>query len=55
MKYYYAHGLENEKKEILEKIENGTLRLKWKFTGLKYDPYEQPEKEWAFDKSITSD
>ena len=47
MKHYYAHGSENEKKEILEKIENGTLRLNWKFTWLKYDPYEQPEKEWA--------
>ena len=46
MKYYYKSGLYKDSKLVKKMIEDGSLRLNWKFSWLKYSPVESTKAEW---------
>ena len=46
MKYYYKSGLYKGSKIVKKMIEDGSLRLNWKFSWLKYSPVESTKAEW---------
>ncbi len=46
MKYYYKSGLYKDSKLVKKMIEDGRLRLNWKFSWLKYSPVDSTKAEW---------
>tara|TARA_B110000014_G_C19878107_1_gene454502 strand:+ start:120 stop:707 length:588 start_codon:yes stop_codon:yes gene_type:complete len=46
MKYYYKSGLHKGSKLVKKMIEDGSLRLNWKFSWLKYSPVDSTKAEW---------
>jgi len=46
MKYYYKSGLYKDSKLVKKMIEDGSLRLNWKFSWLKYSPVDSTKSEW---------
>ena len=46
MKYYYKSGLYKDSKLVKKMIEDGSLRLNWKFSWLKYSPVDSTKAEW---------
>ena len=46
MKYYYKSGLYKGSKLVKKMIEDGSLRLNWKFSWLKYSPVDSTKAEW---------
>ena len=46
MKYYYKSGLYKGSKIVKKMIEDGSLRLNWKFSWLKYSPVDSTKAEW---------
>ena len=47
MKQYYMIGTDNQKKAISDQIEDGSLRLQWKFVWEKQYPYKEDKRDWA--------
>jgi hypothetical protein len=46
MNNYYKSGLYKGSKIVKKMIEDGSLRLNWKFSWLKYSPVESTKAEW---------
>ena len=46
MKGYYKSGLYEGSKLVKKMIEDGSLRLNWKFSWLKYSPVDSTKAEW---------
>ncbi len=46
MNYYYKPGSDKGSKVVKRMIEDGNMRLNWKFSWLKYSPVDSTKAEW---------